>query len=131
MDVALMRHAVRVRRTAARCCCAETLFVGTKSPETTISFDGGPRQMPSFSKFSRVAFSASTIAIAATLGAPAFAQTQTPTTTQPNPSDQTPPPSSTTTNAPANAQSQGSIVVTGSRIKRPEFSNPNPTQTYN
>ena len=93
--------------------------------------------MRSFSNLSRLAFSASTIAIVATLGTPAVAETQpvaqaqpatqTPTTTQPNPSDQTPP--ATTQTTTQNAQS-GSIVVTGTRIRRPEFSNPNPTQTY-
>jgi len=82
--------------------------------------------MRTLNNLSRLAFSASAIAIVATLGTPAFAQTQT--TTQPNPSDQTPPP---TTNPPGDTtQSSASIVVTGSRIKRPEFSNPNPTQTF-
>jgi len=55
----------------------------------------GDRLMRTLNNLSRLAFSASAIAIVATLGTPAFAQTQT--TTQPNPSDQTPPP---TTNPP-------------------------------
>jgi len=83
--------------------------------------------MRTFNNLSRLAFSASATAIVATLATPALAQTQT--TTQPNPSDQTPPASTTSTDQ--NAQSGSSIVVTGTRIRRPEFENPNPTQTYN
>jgi outer membrane receptor protein involved in Fe transport len=93
--------------------------------------------MRSFSSTSRLALSASTLALIATLGTPAFAQTQTtPTTTtstQTTVDDQSNPPAQTTPPATQqNAQNtQGSsIVVTGTRIKRPEFTNPNPTQTF-
>jgi outer membrane receptor protein involved in Fe transport len=76
--------------------------------------------------FSRLALSASTIAIVTTLGTPALAQTQT--TTQPAATtDQTNQQPAVTDQ---NGQAQGSIVITGSRIKRPEFENPNPTQSY-
>ena len=87
--------------------------------------------MRSFDRYSRLAISASAIALMAT---PAFGQAQSstqpanpdsPVEATPTPTDESAQPSSTNL-AADNAQSQGTIVVTGSRIRRPDFSTPNP-----
>jgi iron complex outermembrane receptor protein len=98
--------------------------------------------MHSFSKLSRLALSASTIAIVGAVGVPAFAQTQaavqpqtppppaqqSPVEPTPTPTDETAEPSSTNLSAENNRTPPSSaIVVTGSRIRRHDFDTPSPT----
>jgi outer membrane receptor protein involved in Fe transport len=87
--------------------------------------------MRNFDRNSRLILSASVIALMAT---PAFGQAQSgtqpanpdsPVEATPTPTDEASQPSSTNL-AADNGQSQGTIVVTGSRIRRPDFSTPNP-----
>jgi outer membrane receptor protein involved in Fe transport len=87
--------------------------------------------MRNFDRNSRLILSASVIALMAT---PAFGQAHSgtqpanpdsPVEATPTPTDEASQPSSTNL-AADNGQSQGTIVVTGSRIRRPDFSTPNP-----
>src|SRR5437868_6368136 len=91
--------------------------------------------MRNFDRYSRFTMSASALALMTALATPAFAQAQSgtqptanpdsPVEATPTPTDQASQPSSTNL-AADNGQSQGTIVVTGSRIRRPDFSTPNP-----
>jgi len=73
-------------------------------------------------KRSRLANMTGTAAIALLASAPAFAQTSS----QPQPQS-----ANTATNPSADAPAGDTIVVTGSRIARPEFAAPNPIVSYN
>src|SRR5437763_9837950 len=97
--------------------------------------------MRSFTNRSLLALSASTVAII--VGTPAFAETQAAVQQQNTTVDCTTVTDQTAhakciadqlqtapTATPAAKAGETEIYVTGSRIKRPEFTNPNPTQSY-